>query len=234
MFDMLKVGRNIVRLRGAAGLTQMGLADKLGISYQAVSNWERGASMPDISKLPQLAEIFGTGIDEILGEGQGQSSRMIEGLLNHATGEYFQDHEVSAQELADIAPLLQLEQIGEAFEHVKEGAAVSDLLALAPFLSEETLDQCAGQIAAKEGSGALIPLAPFLSEEALGELAEAAFKKEGSGALIPLAPFLSEEALEELAEAVFKKEGPKALLPLAPFLDEDILGEWVSQAFKIK
>lgn len=200
---MLKVGRNIVRLRGAAGLTQMGLADKLGISYQGVSNWERGASMPDISKLPQLAEIFGVGIDEILGEGQGQSSRMIASVLNHTTGEYFQDHEVSAQELADIAPLLQLEQIGEAFEHVKEGAAASDLLALAPFLSEETLDQCAGQI----------------------------FAQEGAGALIPLAPFLSEDKLDELGEAVFKKEGAAALLPLAPFLSEEILGEWVSRAF---
>ncbi|MFD1904122.1 helix-turn-helix domain-containing protein [Paenibacillus rhizoplanae] len=90
MFDMLKVGRNIVRLRGMAGLTQMGLADKLGISYQAVSNWERGASMPDISKLPQLAEIFDVGIDEILGEGQGQGSRMIESVLGHGGTDYFQ------------------------------------------------------------------------------------------------------------------------------------------------
>lgn len=86
---MLKVGRNIVRLRGAAGLTQMGLADKLGISYQAVSNWERGASMPDISKLPELAEIFGVGIGEILGEEQGRSSRIIESVLDQTTGDYF-------------------------------------------------------------------------------------------------------------------------------------------------
>lgn len=90
MFDMLKVGRNIVRLRGLAGLTQMGLADKLGISYQAVSNWERGNSMPDISKLPQLAEIFGVGIDEILGEEQGKGSRIIESVLGHGGTDYFQ------------------------------------------------------------------------------------------------------------------------------------------------
>lgn len=90
MFDMLKVGRNIVRLRGIVGLTQMGLADQLGISYQAVSNWERGNSMPDISKLPQLAEIFGTGIDEILGEGQEQGSRIIESVLEQNSADYFQ------------------------------------------------------------------------------------------------------------------------------------------------
>lgn len=90
MFDMLKVGRNIVRLRGLAGLTQMGLADKLGISYQAVSNWERGNSMPDISKLPELAEIFGVGIGEILGEEQGHSSRMIESVLEQGGTDYFE------------------------------------------------------------------------------------------------------------------------------------------------
>ena len=39
-------------------MTQMELADRMGISFQVVSNWERGNSMPDISKLPELAEIF--------------------------------------------------------------------------------------------------------------------------------------------------------------------------------
>ena len=46
---------------------QLELADKLSISFQAVSNWERGNSMPDISKLPELAEIFGVTIDAIIG-----------------------------------------------------------------------------------------------------------------------------------------------------------------------
>ena len=50
-------------------MTQFELADRLGISYQAVSNWERGNSMPDIAKLPELAEIFGVTVDEILGGG---------------------------------------------------------------------------------------------------------------------------------------------------------------------
>ena len=40
----------------------------MGISFQAVSNWERGNSMPDISKLSELAEIFGVTLDELLGE----------------------------------------------------------------------------------------------------------------------------------------------------------------------
>ena len=68
MFNMENVGRNIAELRRRCNMTQMELADKMGISFQAVSNWERGNSMPDISKLPELAEVFGVTIDQLLGE----------------------------------------------------------------------------------------------------------------------------------------------------------------------
>lgn len=44
MFDMANVGSRISRLRKEANMTQMELADKMNISFQAVSNWERGVS----------------------------------------------------------------------------------------------------------------------------------------------------------------------------------------------
>ncbi|MEH7612843.1 helix-turn-helix domain-containing protein, partial [Gottfriedia acidiceleris] len=71
MFDMKKVGRQIAQLRKVNKITQMKLADQLGVSFQAISNWERGETMPDISKLPELAEIFNVSIDEILGNEKG-------------------------------------------------------------------------------------------------------------------------------------------------------------------
>ena len=43
-FDMQRIGAHISRLRKQQGMTQMQLADALGISFQAVSNWERGVS----------------------------------------------------------------------------------------------------------------------------------------------------------------------------------------------
>ena len=61
-----KVGKYIMILRKARKYTQQKLADKLGVSHQAVSNWERGESMPDISILPRLAAILGTSVDNIL------------------------------------------------------------------------------------------------------------------------------------------------------------------------
>ena len=53
-------------LRKARKFTQQKLAEKLGVSHQAVSNWERGESMPDISILPKLAALLGTTTDNIL------------------------------------------------------------------------------------------------------------------------------------------------------------------------
>jgi len=61
-----KVGAYIMILRKARKYTQQRLAEKLGVSHQAVSNWERGESMPDISILPKLAALLGTTTDNIL------------------------------------------------------------------------------------------------------------------------------------------------------------------------
>jgi len=61
-----KVGAYIMILRKARKYTQQRLAEKLGVSHQAVSNWERGESMPDISILPKLAALLGTSVDNIL------------------------------------------------------------------------------------------------------------------------------------------------------------------------
>lgn len=65
MFSTIDVGRRIGRLRKNKNMTQMELADLMGVSFQAVSCWERGVTMPDISKLPELAVIFGVKIDDI-------------------------------------------------------------------------------------------------------------------------------------------------------------------------
>ena len=53
--------------RRKLGLTQEGLAQKLGVTNQAVSKWESGQSCPDIALLPQLADLFGITIDALFG-----------------------------------------------------------------------------------------------------------------------------------------------------------------------
>ena len=57
----------IVKYRKELGLTQEGLAQRLGVTNQAVSKWESGQSCPDIALLPGLADLFGITIDELFG-----------------------------------------------------------------------------------------------------------------------------------------------------------------------
>ena len=72
------IARNISALRQAAGMTQMELAEALHYSDKAVSKWERGESVPDISVLKQVADLFGVTVDRLITEGKpaGSTSRV--------------------------------------------------------------------------------------------------------------------------------------------------------------
>ena len=69
MLDNKKIGNYIQMLRKRAELTQEELGERLGITAQSVSNWERGESLPDTTLLPELALILETSVDELLGGG---------------------------------------------------------------------------------------------------------------------------------------------------------------------
>ena len=64
---MTELCENIAIMRKNLGLSQEKLAEKLGVTFQAVSKWENGKSTPDISLLPILGDIFDCSIDELFG-----------------------------------------------------------------------------------------------------------------------------------------------------------------------
>jgi transcriptional regulator with XRE-family HTH domain len=64
--DTEKIGKFIADRRKVRGLTQQQLADDLGLTNKAISKWETGQGMPDITALPILAEILGITVDELL------------------------------------------------------------------------------------------------------------------------------------------------------------------------
>ena len=68
--DIQAVGRQISDLRRAKGLTQAELGNRLGVTYQAVSKWERAETLPDTAILPELAEVLETTVDNLLRGGQ--------------------------------------------------------------------------------------------------------------------------------------------------------------------
>lgn len=70
--DNHKIGRQIALLRAAKGITQNELGERVGVSFQAVSKWERGETLPDISTLPDLADVLETTVDNILLGGEHQ------------------------------------------------------------------------------------------------------------------------------------------------------------------
>ncbi len=78
----MDLGKKIRQLRIKAGLTQEQLAEKLGIGPQSVSKWETAVSMPDISALPLLAEIFGVSIDDLFDLSTEQRLNRIENRMD--------------------------------------------------------------------------------------------------------------------------------------------------------
>ena len=59
-------GNMVVALRKEKGMTQLELAEKMGVTDKAVSKWERDLSFPDVSSIPKLAEILGVSVDELM------------------------------------------------------------------------------------------------------------------------------------------------------------------------
>ncbi len=62
----LVVASNLIKLRGAAGMTQAELGARLNYSDKTISKWERGEAIPDAYVLTQLAEIFDVSVNDIL------------------------------------------------------------------------------------------------------------------------------------------------------------------------
>ena len=64
---------NLKMYRVKAGMTQEDIAEKLGVSRQAVAKWERGESLPDIESCIELSKIFGTTVDMLVRNMQVQA-----------------------------------------------------------------------------------------------------------------------------------------------------------------
>ncbi len=59
-------GNMVAALRKEKGMTQLELAEKMGVTDKAVSKWERDLSFPDVSSISKLAEILGVSVDELM------------------------------------------------------------------------------------------------------------------------------------------------------------------------
>ena len=204
MFNMQEIGARIAYLRRENDLTQAELAEQLGISYQAVSSWERGASMPDISKLTDLARTLHTTVDTLL------------------SGE-----ETAEAKPETIAPELE-EHAQWAVEHAEEKPPqkkinMNMILHLAPFLPVQEVEKLAMEARDEADYDTLRRLGPFLRTQALEALLEYCDGKIDKHSLRALAPFLSTQCLDKLLSRCDVELDADLIRHLAPFAGQDTL-----------
>ncbi len=235
MFDMKNVGFKISELRKQQNMTQMELADRMGISFQAVSNWERGSSMPDISKLPELAQIFHVTIDEILSEKSG----LVESAAKDNLGEYLEDNTVTLKEATDAAPILKPEQINMIFDRVEremmnsqemQDVGFGDGLGLMPFLSADTISGLARKAADAGSYKKLFEIAPFVERNVLEQIARDMEAERKS--ISDIVPFISDAVIEELAWNRYRAEGLYSLDDIMPFIPQGTLQEIAKKEYE--
>ena len=91
--------QRLFELRQEHGYSQEELAEALGVSRQAISNWERGATSPDTNNLVALARLYKVSVDELLGLGLEPSAPSS--APNEPASEELDDSALAAQESAE-------------------------------------------------------------------------------------------------------------------------------------
>ena len=237
MFSTTAVGKKISALRKERNMTQMELADLMGVSYQAVSNWERGNSMPDISKLPELAGIFGVTIDELL----GSASPLVKSAAENKMDDYLKENEITVDEVAEAAPILKPAQVDAVMDNVQVDN-IKELAGVAPFASgekickmvEEIISNSVAQIqdhfmlkhfekAAGKDTISIGNKHSKHPEDHVEQDTDAMMRSHDLDGIADLAPFLSEEALARIARQLVEEGRSPSCI--ANYMDEDDVGE---------
>lgn len=97
----MKLGNKIRQMRSNVGYTQERLASLIGVSAQAISKWENEISMPDITLLPNIAEVFGISIDELFDLTVEQKMKRIDNrleIVEELSPETFKEYEIFLNE----------------------------------------------------------------------------------------------------------------------------------------
>lgn len=79
----LSFAANLCALRKNAGLTQLELAERLNYSDKAVSKWERGESIPDITVLMRIADMFGVSVDYLMKDRSEEPASTVPATQKH-------------------------------------------------------------------------------------------------------------------------------------------------------
>lgn len=230
MFDTTMIGKKIKQARIDQNMTQMQLADAMGVSYQAVSNWERGNSMPDISKLADLCAALHLSVNELLG------------IESPAVEKAMAQEELTMEELTEVAPVLPPQTVMEQMEAKRKEMEQRLQNGLKQIFGQDSdfRKDVAGvvKIAVKSPESKqkkkkkldlrrIADMAPFLDEGYLDELLENADLSDLDG-LDEIAPFLSQETMDKLLERI-SVDDMEMIVEIAPFLSKAALDYMVNR-----
>lgn len=217
MFDMAGVGKRISSARKNINITQMELADKLNVSFQAVSNWERGVSMPDIAKLPDIAVILNLSIDELLGK-EGEA---VNALVSNSWEEYAEGHDVSGEEVIDIISILKPDQADDFFEKNEELLNIREIEKILPFLGTDICNGLFLKYMNQNVYEQAETVAPFADVELINRTVS---KKINEGCKVGnLIAFMDCGVRDSLILKIYKEKGIQALDDYFPFVSKSLI-----------
>ena len=208
MFDINVISKRIKNARVQKNMTQMDLADAMGVSYQAVSNWERGNSLPDISKIEQLCKELDISFDVLLGS-DSKESVAVKKAINDVDS-------LSTEEVSRIAPMIKPIDLKNTIKKDKANLDIDVLVNLAVFLDEEEITEMAKRVDSISDISKLVGLAPFVNEKILCDLAMQ-YKGNWGDSLTGLAPFIDGQSIERILEYIKEKGNLEDLLAFAVF-----------------
>lgn len=195
MFDMKKFAAFLVGKRREKNITQGQLADIVGVTHQAVSKWERGESMPELSKLSDLSNALDVPTEEFV-----------------------------AAMHSDDRDETETACLDDDYYALPDKTLVGDVYAIAPFLSKQTLTTAITEITLSKGSAISSMLFKFADEEILRDVALAVFSTDTDKGRIHLMPYLPQNEVSKLILNRYSTGGVDAILPLLPYAkDKDVV-----------
>lgn len=150
MFDMKKFADFISTKRKKKGLTQDQLSDLVGVTHQAVSKWERGEAMPEISKIGDLSKALGVQPEEVISAMYaGDEGKNEEKSYQNADAEYYSlPDKTSVGDVYYLAPKLSKETLRIAIDTIISAKGARAASMLFQYADREYLSDLAGQLLA--------------------------------------------------------------------------------------
>lgn len=226
------IGVFIGELRREANMTQSEMAEKLHISHQAISKWERLESLPDVTMLPELAKLFNITMDELLkGERQpirANGAEEREAFIDDVVMEKIDEAkdvlktlDQAKEFLKEIAPITK----PKLLKDIVNGAEIDfeSIEEFLPFLGSDLLDEMIDKVIVNKTferfhSG----IYPFLKQSHKEKLIESYMKLDGEWAHIEdIYPFLNASQKEKLIIYFIDRNEIDKLEELYPFISDE-------------